>query len=567
MFAPQTLRTDPADAPCRNGRVWLGLFPGAAAALLAVVAVCAAVTRRSPQPGELAGAAVLSALLVLGGAGVAWAWRRRPLAPTLAALLVVLAVLRVWFIVLGPLELSPDEAHYWDWSRRLDWGYYSKGPVVAWVIRLGTICFGRNVLGVRGLAPVLMALNGLILYRLVAERHDELAGALAAALVQVVPLFAVYAVGMSIDAPYLFFWILSMFLLHRAERGTGRSTWLLLGLAVGMGMLTKYTMVLFYPSALAFLLTCRRGRRQLGTAWPWLAAAVSLLVLAPLIAWNARHDWVNLLHNLRHAHAEKGLVVSPAPLLRFVGGQLGVITPVLAVMALIALVRSRRADPFSFWLAVPTLGLFLLKSAHARVQLNWALAGWITPLAAFAAVSARRGSPPGARARWCARVALVIAVAATALLHLPQLLSLLRVPARRDPFARKMMGWEALGREVSRIERQLPQPCFLLADSYQVSAELAFYVRRRPVTYCINLGDRRMNQYDVWPGFHELKGHSAIFVWSGGEDLPRVLARAFDSWQPRSFTAVDRAGRTLRQYTIFLCRGFKGMSRNDPDAY
>ena len=567
MFAHRSPPTELADAPCPDGRTWFGLLPGAAAALLGAVGVCLAIARRSPEPGELHGAVVLSALLAIGGAGVGWAWRRRPYAPPLVAFLAGLAVLRVWFIVLGPLELSPDEAHYWDWSRRIDWGYYSKGPAVAWVIRLGTRCFGQNVLGVRGLAPVLSALNGLLLYRLGAERHDERTGALAAALLQVVPIFAVYAVGMSIDAPYLFFWILSMYLLHRADRGTGRSTWLLLGLAVGMGMLTKYTMVLFYPSALAFLLSCPRGRRQLGTVWPWLAAAVSLLVLVPLIAWNVQHDWVNLQHNLRHAQAEKGLVVSPAALLHFVGGQLGVITPLLAVMALIALVRRRRDDPFSFWLAVPTLGLFLLKSAHARVQPNWALTGWVTPLVALAAAFARRSPPPGARARWCVRIALVIAVAATALLHVPHLPGLLGVPAHRDPLARAMMGWEALGREVSRLKRQLPQPCFLLADSYQVSSELAFYVEHRPVTYCVNLGHRRMNQYDVWPGFHELKGYSAIFVWYGGEDLPRVLARAFDSCEPRSFTAVDRAGRTVRQCTIFLCRGFKGMDKNAPDTY
>ena len=47
----------------------------------------------------------------------------------------------VWFC---PLDLSPDEAHYWDWSRRLDWSYYSKGPLIAWIILLVWHWFGRG---------------------------------------------------------------------------------------------------------------------------------------------------------------------------------------------------------------------------------------------------------------------------------------------------------------------------------------------------------------------------------------------------------------------------------------
>ena len=67
--------------------------------------------------------------------------RQQPLSPRscrwLAALLIVGAALArlTWFATLCELDLAPDEAHYWDWSRHLDWSYYSKGPLVAWIIR------------------------------------------------------------------------------------------------------------------------------------------------------------------------------------------------------------------------------------------------------------------------------------------------------------------------------------------------------------------------------------------------------------------------------------------------
>ncbi len=74
-----------------------------------------------------------------------WRWR------LLAAVLILGAAgLHVLYLAHDcPLDLAQDEAHYWDWSRHLDWSYYSKGPLVAWLIRGGCELFGNTALGVR----------------------------------------------------------------------------------------------------------------------------------------------------------------------------------------------------------------------------------------------------------------------------------------------------------------------------------------------------------------------------------------------------------------------------------
>src|SRR5438552_6577273 len=71
--------------------------------------------------------------------GTAWPWR------LLAGLLVLAAAaLRLTYLASDcPLDLAPDEAHSWDWSRHLDWSYYSKGPLVAWIIRASCEIFGN----------------------------------------------------------------------------------------------------------------------------------------------------------------------------------------------------------------------------------------------------------------------------------------------------------------------------------------------------------------------------------------------------------------------------------------
>src|SRR6516162_8030467 len=85
-------------------------------------------------------------------------WHRRLAA---AVLILGATVLRVFYLAHNcPLDLAPDEAHYWDWSRHLDWSYYSKGPLVAYLIRLSCTLAGdwsRTVTGTEMLAVRLPA--------------------------------------------------------------------------------------------------------------------------------------------------------------------------------------------------------------------------------------------------------------------------------------------------------------------------------------------------------------------------------------------------------------------------
>src|SRR5947207_9809878 len=116
-------------------------------------------------------------------AGV-WRWR------ALAALLIVgAAVLHVVYLANNcPLDLAPDEAHYWDWSRHLDWSYYSKGPLVAYLIRAGEWAqplFGSEMPAVRLPAALCGALLLTSLYVLTVQvyRREWLAvGVVAMAL-------------------------------------------------------------------------------------------------------------------------------------------------------------------------------------------------------------------------------------------------------------------------------------------------------------------------------------------------------------------------------------------------
>jgi hypothetical protein len=132
----------------------------------------------------------------------------------------------------------------------------------------------------------------------------------------------------------------------------------------------------------------------------------------------------------------------------------------------------------------------------------------------------------------------------------------------------RLRGWRELGAEVTGIYQQmsLRHPVFIFSDKYQIASELAFYVHGHPVTYCVNL-NRRMNQYDLWPGFNNLTGYDAIFVREGDTQLPEKIASVFGRVEKKVFTAYTKQHVKIRDYSLFLCYDFKGLAEDKPERF
>jgi undecaprenyl-diphosphatase len=143
----------------------------------------------------------------------------------------------------------------------------------------------------------------------------------------------------------------------------------------------------------------------------------------------------------------------------------------------------------------------------------------------------------------------------------------LGLPVNLDPSAR-LRGWKELGAEVTKVHEQMSSshPVFIFSDRYQIASELAFYVRGNPVTYCVNL-NRRMNQYDLWPGFGNLLGYDAIFVRQDDAGLPEKIASAFSRVEKKVFTAYTKQRVKIRDYSLYLCYDFKGLQKENPGRF
>ncbi|MDX2148542.1 MAG: glycosyltransferase family 39 protein [Planctomycetota bacterium] len=194
----------------------------------------------------------------------------------IAVVLALLALARLAYLVwFCPYTLIEDEAHYWEWSSRLDWAYYSKGPGVAAVIALATRLFGDAEWVVRLPAIVSASIfaasiawltrESLQGVRLMAARAGAFdrpsaldhslplrAAFVGAILPLLIPAYSSIAMLMTIDGPYVACWALACCFAMRALRGGHGGlgswrAWIALGVCLAAGIIFKYTMLLFIP--------------------------------------------------------------------------------------------------------------------------------------------------------------------------------------------------------------------------------------------------------------------------------------------------------------------------------
>ncbi|WP_353684261.1 glycosyltransferase family 39 protein [Thermodesulfovibrio sp. 3907-1M] len=525
--------------------------------------------------------------------------------------LIILSLFRVYFILHGPLDLSPDEAHYWEWSRRLDLSYYSKGPVIAYLIAFSTWLFGDNPFGVRIFAVLCSFLSSFFVYKIGKKLFDEKTGYISGVLFQLIPLFSTFGILFTIDSPFILFWIVSMylFILTIEKRGY----WLVLGFFIGLGLLTKYTMAFFYFCMITYLLGKRKnavsehpmfftmssrggqcpegslikkktlhpsinfirsftlilslnGREILKNPWLYVCVIISLLVFSPVIIWNAQHDWVTIKHTAGQAHLYDGLKISLKYFAEFIGSQLIVVTPLIFALGFYFLLKPSTLSlkPDTRWFltsfSMPVLVFFLLKSIQGKVQANWAMPAYLPFLIVIAFAFARR------LYKKLVLSAILIAVVFTIFSHA---LPYLNLPEKIDPSAR-LKGWRELGIKVSEMREELEKTgkVVIFSDRYQISSELAFYTKGNPFVYCINLG-RRMNQYDLWQSKTlEINGTvHGVYVVYGMRNTPEPdVSSAFEHCDSEHFTVYKKRVK-IRDYTIFRCYNFKGMEINLPESY
>lgn len=297
-----------------------------------------------------------------------------------------LTIVRVLAIFLTPLELYPDEAQYWLWSRTLDFGYYSKPPMVAWVIWLTTQLGGDAEGWLRLGAPLLHGATALVVHRIARRLYGGWTGLAAAAVYALMPGVQLSSSVIGTDAPLLFFLALTIWAYVSLPVAEGRRRLAVaaaLGAALGLAFLSKYAAIYVLLSIGAHLLLSAEARRL--WTWPMGAAFFGALiaVFAPNLIWNAAHQFATVGHTAANANWGAKSLFNPRELVEFVGSQLGVFGPlpfaVLAVGGTLLAVRRRLqpADLLLLCFALPPLLTVAGQAFVSRANANWAAAAYV----------------------------------------------------------------------------------------------------------------------------------------------------------------------------------------------
>ena len=395
---------------------------------------------------------------------------------------------RVLLLAGTGVGLHPDEAQYWSWSLEPARGYFTKPPMIAWIIAAtGSLC-GDAEWCVRIASPVLHGCTSL-LAALVAGRLFNASAALWTGLLFItLPGVSWSSIIMSTDVPLLLCWAGALYCLLRLLDRGGMAWACGLGLALGLGLLSKYAMAYLAPCLVLACLVHREHRWFLVSGRLILALLVAGAVVAPNVAWNMANDWVTVGHVGDNASLAEPAFNVPG-LLGFLAGQAGVFGPVLfAVLAwrTVMLLRGRagRAEGFLLCFSVPVLAVVCIQALLSRANANWAAPAFVAGTVAVAgwAVEAAR--------RQLLAWSLGLHLAAAGVLAV-LLLDLSGFPG--DPF-RRMRAWDETARQVSAAMRDNPGR-ILLTDDRKTMAALLYYGRREPL-------DPHMWDYDGRPDHH-----------------------------------------------------------------
>jgi 4-amino-4-deoxy-L-arabinose transferase-like glycosyltransferase len=476
---------------------------------------------------------------------------------TLWAGLVLLAVTVFRLLYVNHLELVGDEAYYWLWSRHPDICYLDKGPVIAWFIMLGTALFGQTVLGVRFFAVILAAGTGAAMFGLARRLFSARVGFFTLVLAAVVPLYAVGSVLMTIDTVYIFFWAAAAWAFWEAKDTTRLGSWMVAGALLGVGVLAKYTAAL---EMVSFVLFCCWHPPSRGHLLSRRGAAMLLttgLLLTPAVFWNAVHGWPTSRFLIHRGDLDGQARLQPLNLLTFLGGQAGVISPLLFLAVLtVAIIPFFRKRPWGipaetayllclFW---PLFGFYLLLSFQHTSEANWPAASYVGGLILLAAGADRLFSRPGMLGRRFAAAALGVALIETIVLHET---SWLHLSHRLDPLDRAR-GWKSLAAQMGALQHETGAE-FLIANKYMTAALLSFYVPGQPAVY-MPVSTAPYNQLVMWPTYRdEHPSGDALFLSDADRVSPSIL-EDFPMVEPMGTIETEAGDRKVNRFYVFACR-------------
>jgi 4-amino-4-deoxy-L-arabinose transferase-like glycosyltransferase len=393
-------------------------------------------------------------------------------------LFAALGALLVWRLIAlyaSGTELFFDEAQYWAWSEELAFGYYSKPPLIAWLIRGGTeVCGDDSEFCVRVTSPIIHTLTSLIVFMLGRRLFDLRTGFWSALTFATLPGVSFSASLISTDVPLLFFWAAALlaFVILLETRSWGAAV--ALGLSLGFGLMSKYAMIYFAVGAAIYAAWAGEWRRLITEPRLYAALAIAALCIAPNMLWNMQNQFATFAHTADNAKWD-GPMFNIGNALEFALAQAGVFGVILFVGLIWAAWRARGAElshqqKLLFAFSIPIILMITVQAFLSRAHANWAAAAYVAGSILIVHEFLRsdlRALMKGSLALHVAALLLIGASNAFA--------GRFALPGGIDPYAR-VLGWRAIAAEADKLALDGGFKA-VAVDKRSLTAELIYYMR------------------------------------------------------------------------------------------
>ncbi len=523
-------------------------------------------------PGPAAAVAAVAAGFMVIRSGFAYA--RSPAATAVHRRALALALIAcAWalrLIYAGTVELLPEEAYYWNYSQHLDYGYLDHPPMLAWMIHLGTTVFGQTEFGVRAGALSSGAIAALFIYRLTRNAFGEASALAALLLTSTLPYFFMSGMLATPDAPLTAAWAATLYFLERALIANQSRAWWGVGIGMGLGMVSKYTIALLVPVTGLFMLWDMQARHWWRRIHPYAAAVLALALFSPVLIWNARHEWISFAFQTSRRLADRPQFA----LHKLLAAALVLMTPIgfPAALAELRTPASRARRLLALAVVIP-LTVFALFSLGHEVKLDWTGATWIAslPLLAWGMTAVAR-TDHGLRA-WLRRAmtptsTLTLILFAAALQYLT-----LGLPGVGYGHHIELapVGWRTLSARILQLaaaQRASTGRDVLIVgmDRYAVASELAFYGTARSHATVPTSSDHLFGgvglMYERWTPAADQEHRDLLLVALDPRDLQdQSIAPHVAGLGPLESDELSRDGKTVTRYYHRYAYGYQSIAK------
>ena len=491
-----------------------------------------------------------------------------------------LLVVRLVLVVISPLELYADEAQYWRWGQTIEWGYYSKPPMIAWMIHLSTAMFGDSEWAIRIFAPIFHTIAAVFLFLLARRMFGNLAGLFCVVTYLLMPGIVLSSWVISTDGVLFPFWCVSLYLFWRLrEEDLGGVGTLCLGVAIGCGFLSKYAMLYFAIGMALTTLIDAPTRKALLRVKGATALIIAAIVVAPHMIWNIANEFQTVSHTVDNANLG-GELFNLAHLPKFLGDQMGVFGPICFIALLAGLTFARPTSDLAdlgdaahaqrgkeTWLAcfiVPVLVIIAFQAVLSRAHANWAATAYPAAsvfLAGFLVRTMRW------RIAYWAGIGLQIALGVLAIMLALAPPSWSAAVGRDNDFKR-VRGWEDLSAQLL-LEVERLQPSAVLIDEREVWHGLDYYLSDRldvpMVLWRYHSGPK---SFAETVDLADLDSSNVLVASARWRVRPHMKAD-FETWEPNGSIGVDLGHRSngcplRRELRFYMASNYQPLERT-PD--